>query len=81
MLVIIEKNAAELAKVDSVYSQIQANMPGFQRRGIDTSVDFVPIHSGLAKYVKERNAWDPKWEAPLFPENRRERSNAGSTPS
>ena len=63
MLVSIEKNAAELAKLDSAYSQIKADMPGFQRRGIEASVDFVPIHPGLAKYLKERNAWDPKWES------------------
>jgi len=63
MLVIIEKNAAELAKVDSAYTQIKTNMPAFQRRGIEASVEFVPIHPGLAKYMKERNAWDPKWES------------------
>jgi hypothetical protein len=63
MLLVIEKNAAELAKMDSAYTQIKNDMPGFQRRGIEASVNYVPIHPGLAKYLKERNAWDPKWES------------------
>jgi hypothetical protein len=63
MLVVIEKNAAELAKVDSGFSQLKADMPAFQRRGIEAAVDFVQIHPGLAKYMKEKNAWDPKWES------------------
>ena len=62
MLVVIEKNAGELAKVDSAFTQLKTNMPAFQRRGIEASVDFVQIHPGLAKYMKEKNAWDPKWE-------------------
>jgi len=62
MLVIIEKNAAELAKLDSAYSQLKTNMPGFQRRGIEAAIDFVQIHPGLAKYMRERNAWDSKWD-------------------
>ncbi len=62
MLVIIEKNAAELAKADASYGQLQADMPAFQRRGVEAAVDFVPIHPGLAKYMKERNVWDQKWE-------------------
>ena len=63
MLTVIEKNAAELAKLDSAYSQLKTNMPGFQRRGIEAAIDFVQIHPGLAKYMKERSAWDPKWES------------------
>jgi hypothetical protein len=62
MLTIIEKNAGELAKADSAYSQIKTNMPGFQRQGIEAAVNYVPIHPGLAKYLRERGAWDSKWD-------------------
>ncbi|MBM4330751.1 MAG: TRAP transporter substrate-binding protein [Deltaproteobacteria bacterium] len=62
MLTIIEKNAAELAKADSAFMQIKADMPGFQRLGVESALDFVPIHPGLAKYMRERGVWDSKWD-------------------
>jgi len=63
MLTIIEKRAADLAKADSAYTQIKDDMPGFQRKGVESSVNFVPIHPGLAKYMRERKVWDSKWDA------------------
>jgi TRAP-type uncharacterized transport system substrate-binding protein len=63
MLTIIEKNAAALAKVDAGFAQIAANMPEFQRRGVMSSVDLVPIHPGLARYMREKGVWDAKWDA------------------
>jgi TRAP-type uncharacterized transport system substrate-binding protein len=63
MLKIIEKNAAELAKADLGYSQIAKDMPGFQRRGVTAAADLVPIHPGLAKYMREKGVWDTKWDS------------------
>jgi uncharacterized protein len=63
MLVAIEKNTAELAKTDTSFAQIAKDMPGMQRRGVASSVDFVPIHPGLAKYMREKGVWDKKWDA------------------
>ena len=63
MLMAIEKNAAELAKADASFAQIAKDMPGFQRKGVTSSVDFVPIHPGLAKYMREKGVWDKKWDA------------------
>jgi TRAP-type uncharacterized transport system substrate-binding protein len=63
MLMAIEKNAAELAKADASFAQIAKDMPGFQRKGVASSVDFVPIHPGLAKYMREKGVWDAKWDA------------------
>ena len=65
MLMVIEKNVAELAKVDASFAQIAKDMPGFQRRGVASSVDFVPIHPGLAKYMREKGVWDTKWDAKI----------------
>lgn len=62
MLTIIEKNAAELAKADASYKQVAADMPGFQRQGVEAAVNFVAIHPGLAKYMRERGVWDSKWD-------------------
>ena len=63
MLRVIEKNAAALAKGDAGFSQLAKDMPGFQRRGVTAAASFVPIHPGLAKYMREKGVWDAKWDA------------------
>ena len=62
MLQIIEKNVAQLAKSDPGYSQLAADMPGMQRKGVASSVNFVPVHPGLARYMREKGVWDAKWD-------------------
>lgn len=62
MLKVIEKNVATLAKSDPGYSQLAADMPGMQKKGVASSVNFVPVHPGLAKYMREKNVWDAKWD-------------------
>ena len=63
MLTIIEKNGADLAKVDPTFSQIAKDMKGFQKRGVESSWDLVPIHPGLAKWMREKGVWDAKWDS------------------
>jgi uncharacterized protein len=63
MLTIIEKNAAELAKIDPTFTQIAKNMGDFQKRGVASSWDLVPIHPGLAKWMHEKGVWDAKWDS------------------
>lgn len=63
ILNIIEKHAKDLAKADKAFRQIAADMPGMQRRGVEASAAYVPIHPGLAKWMKEKGVWDPKWES------------------
>lgn len=63
MLKLVEKNLGELTKADKAYSQIAKNMADFQRRGVMASVEFVPVHPGLAKYMREKGVWDKKWDA------------------
>jgi TRAP-type uncharacterized transport system substrate-binding protein len=62
-LTIVEKNAEALKKADGAFAQVAADMIGMQKRGIQSSVDLVEIHPGLAKYMKEKGAWDPEWDA------------------
>ena len=56
MLTIIEKNGADLAKIDPTFSQVSdpKKMAEFQKRGVESSWDLVPIHPGLAKWMRER---------------------------
>ena len=63
MLTLIEKNAAALTQADAGFAQIAKDMPGFQRKGVAAAVDFVPVHPGLAKYMREKGVWDAKWDA------------------
>ena len=63
MLKVVEKNLAALAKADKGFSQIAKDMPGFQRRGVEAAAALVPIHPGLAKYMREKGVWDKKWDA------------------
>ena len=65
MLKIVEANAAELAKSDPTFSQIAKDMPGFQKRGVESSADLVPIHPGLARYMREKGVWDKKWDSKI----------------
>lgn len=62
MLNIIEKKAAELAKADSAFKQIAKDMAGMQRDGVRSAVKFVPVHPGLAKWMREKGVWDSKWD-------------------
>lgn len=65
MLNIIEKNVGDLAKIDPTFSQIAKDMKGFQVRGVESSVDLVPIHPGLAKWMRENGIWQAKWDSKI----------------
>ncbi len=63
MLTVIEKNVGDLAKADPSFAQIAKDMKGFQRLGVTSAADLLPIHPGLAKYMREKGVWDAKWDA------------------
>ena len=62
MLTTVEKNIEELAKADNSFAQLHAGMAEMQRRGVASSIDFVKVHPGLARYMRERKVWDAKWD-------------------
>ncbi len=59
----IEKNAQALAQADKAFKQIATDMPKMQRRGVESAVNLVEIHPGLAKYMREKGVWDSKWDS------------------
>ena len=66
MLTIIEKHAAELAKTRP---DLHADRPRHEglsrsRRRIDLTT-LVPIHPGLAKWMREKGVWDAKWDSKI----------------
>jgi uncharacterized protein len=63
LLNVVEKNVGDLAKVDPTFTQIAKDMKGFQVRGVESSADLVPIHPGLAKWMREKGIWQAKWDS------------------
>jgi len=60
MLQVLEKAAGDLAKLEAGYGPLAKDFAGFQVLGI-RSIPEVPIHPGLARYLKEKGKWDPSW--------------------
>jgi uncharacterized protein len=62
MLTIIEEHGEELEEADPAFAQINEDMPEMQRRGVESSVEYVQIHPGLARYMQERDVWNEEWD-------------------
>ncbi|MBI1998548.1 MAG: ABC transporter substrate-binding protein [Deltaproteobacteria bacterium] len=62
MLIVVEKHVDELVKSDKSFSQIKTGMPQFQRSGVESAVNDVLVHPGLARYLKDRGVWEAKWD-------------------
>ena len=56
-----EENAADLLKLDPGFGPLAADVAAFQVEGIK-SIPEVPVHPGLAKYLKEKGMWDSSWK-------------------
>ena len=51
-------------KLDPSYKQIGGGkMAAFQKQALELTYALVPIHPGLAKYLKAKNQWDAKFDA------------------
>lgn len=50
-----------LAKAEPGFGPMAKDFVGMQVKGIKANPD-VPVHPGLAKFLKEHNAWDDKWK-------------------
>ena len=65
MLTIIDKNADNLAKLDGDFKQIAGGkLAAFQKpKRWSRPGTSIPIHPGLAKFLKEKGKWNPKWDS------------------
>jgi TRAP transporter TAXI family solute receptor len=61
MLAAFYKNKDTLAKNEPGFEPMAKDFVGLQVQGISANPD-VPVHPGLAKFLKERNAWNSKWK-------------------
>ncbi len=64
MLTIVDKNADNLAKLDGDFAEIAGGkLAAFQKAALEQTWDLVPIHPGLAKFLKEKGMWDKAWDS------------------
>ncbi|HYC36040.1 MAG TPA: TAXI family TRAP transporter solute-binding subunit [Usitatibacter sp.] len=61
MLTAFYKNRDALAKVDPGFTPMAKDFVGLQVAGINANPQ-VPVHAGLAKFLREHNAWNDKWK-------------------
>ena len=55
------KNKDNLAKNEPGFTPMAKDFVGMQVQGINANPD-VAVHPGLAKFLKEQNAWNSKWK-------------------
>ena len=59
-LIVFEKGVGDLAKLERAFAPLAKDFAGYQVLGIK-SIPEVPVHPGLAKYLKEKGLWDSSW--------------------
>ena len=62
MLEVVEENIDEIVSSDPGLSQLQEDLVGMQVRGIESVGDAARIHPGLARFLKDRDAWNDDWD-------------------
>jgi TRAP transporter TAXI family solute receptor len=55
------QNRQNLVQTDPGFTALAADFVGMQAAGINANAD-IPVHAGLAKFLKEHNAWNDKWK-------------------
>jgi TRAP transporter TAXI family solute receptor len=61
MLTAFYKNRDNLAKSDPGFTPMAKDFVGMQAQGINANPD-IPVHPGLARFLKEHKAWNNKWK-------------------
>jgi TRAP-type uncharacterized transport system substrate-binding protein len=61
ILKVLEKSAGDLVTLEAGFGPLAKDFAGFQVLGIQ-SIPTVPVHPGLAKYLKEKGLWDSSWK-------------------
>ncbi len=61
MLSSFHKNRESLAKSDPGFTPMASDFIGMQVQGINAN-PHIPVHAGMAKFLKEQKAWNDKWK-------------------
>jgi TRAP-type uncharacterized transport system substrate-binding protein len=51
----------DLVKLEAGFSVMAKDFVGMQVQGISANPD-IPVHPGLARFLKEHKAWNSKWK-------------------
>jgi hypothetical protein len=51
----------ELVKIELGFAPLAKDFVGMQVQGINSNPQ-IPVHPGLAKFLKEQKAWNDKWK-------------------
>ncbi len=54
-------NRESLAKADPGFGPMASDFVGMQVKGINAN-PAIPVHAGMAKFLKEKKAWNDKWK-------------------
>ena len=63
IITLVADHAGEMAKADAGWSQMARDPVGMQAAGVAAAIDFVPVHPGLARYLREKGAWKAEWDS------------------
>jgi TRAP transporter TAXI family solute receptor len=61
MLSAFYKEKDKLAQTDPGFAMMAKDFVGMQVQGINANPD-IPVHAGMAKFLKEHKAWNNKWK-------------------
>jgi len=61
MVSAFDKNKNKLAENDAGFTPLARDFVGMQVQGIKANPQ-IPVHPGLARFLKEQKAWDDKWK-------------------
>jgi TRAP transporter TAXI family solute receptor len=61
MVTAFHRNKDKLAQDDPGFTDMARDFIGMQVRGINANPD-IPVHPGLAKFLKEQKAWNDRWK-------------------
>ena len=63
MLTLVDKHSDDLAKQVPDFGQIAGGkFASFQKEALEHTWNVVPIHPGLARFLKEKGVWEAKWD-------------------
>jgi uncharacterized protein len=61
MVTAFYRSKDKLAQGDPGFTDMARDFIGMQVRGINAN-RHIPVHPGLARFLKEHKAWDDKWK-------------------
>ncbi len=63
MLKILEAVAKDYQGVAAEFAEMAQDFVGLQLKGLKSALSMgIPVHPGLAKYLKEKGVWNPEWD-------------------